>query len=131
MQEDSIDMLLPWIDQYKDKLVKYHGKDPGSIQILEQEDEKHEEIIKDTVHTEPPCDKNTPCIDFNEGSLVLMWDKRKGEPKNEHTGNNSWLIPYIIMDKYDKKRYYLTALDERKMPLPVDGSLLQPHIQVT
>jgi N-acetylglucosamine-6-phosphate deacetylase len=81
MQEDSIDTLLPWTDQYKDKLAKYHGKEPGSIQILKKEDEKHEEIIKDTVHTEPPYDKNTPCIDFNEGSLVLMWDKRKGKPR--------------------------------------------------
>jgi hypothetical protein len=42
MKEDSIDMTLPWTDQYKEKLAKYHGKEPRSIQILKKEDEKHE-----------------------------------------------------------------------------------------
>jgi hypothetical protein len=66
MQDESIDMLLPWIDQYKNKLSKYHGKEPSSIQILKKGDEKHQEIIKDVVDIEPPHDKNTPCINFNE-----------------------------------------------------------------
>jgi hypothetical protein len=60
-----------------------------------------------------------------------MWDKRKGKPRYYQKDNNSWLGPYIIMKKSNKERYYLTALDGRKMPLLVDGSLLQPHIQVT
>jgi hypothetical protein len=38
IQEDSIEMFLPWTD--KGKL--YHGKEPGSIHILKKEDEKHE-----------------------------------------------------------------------------------------
>jgi hypothetical protein len=130
MQEDSIDRILPWKDQYKDKLAKYHGKEPGSIQIFKKEDEKHEEIIQDTIHTKPIHDKNTPCIDLNEGSLVLMWDKIRGKPRYEQKYNNSWLGPYIIKTKLNKERYYLIALDGRKMPLPIDGSLLQPHIQV-
>jgi hypothetical protein len=93
LQEDSIDTLLPLTDQYKDKLAKYQGKEPGSIQILKKENEKHEEIVKDTIHTEPPYDENTPCIDFNEGSLVFMWDKRKGKPIYDQENNNSWLGP--------------------------------------
>jgi hypothetical protein len=95
---------------------------------LKKEDEKHEEIIKDTVHTYPPHDNNTPCIDFNKGILVLMWQKRKGKPRYDQKDNNSWLGPYIIKKKYDKQNYYLIALDRRNMPLPVDGSFLQPHI---
>ena len=91
MQEDSIDMLFPWIDQYKDKLEKYHGKEHKSIQNLKND--KHEEIIKDTVHTEPPYDENTPCINFNEGSIMLMWDTRKGKPTYDQEDNNSWLGP--------------------------------------
>jgi hypothetical protein len=129
IQEDSIEMFLPWTD--KKKIAKYHGKEPGSIHILKKEDEKHEEIIKETVCTEPPYVENTPCINFNEGSLVLMWDKRKGKPRYDQQDNNSWLGPYIIKKKFDKEKYYLTTLDGRKMPLPVDGSLLQPYIQVT
>jgi hypothetical protein len=34
MHEDSIDIILPWTDKYKEKLSKYHGKEPWSIQIL-------------------------------------------------------------------------------------------------
>jgi hypothetical protein len=49
MQEDSIDVLLPWTDEYKEKLSKYHGKEPGSIQILKKEDKKHEEKVEETV----------------------------------------------------------------------------------
>jgi hypothetical protein len=134
IQEDSIEMFLPWTDEYKEKLAKYHGKEPGSIHILKKEGEKHEEIIKEMVHTEPPsypCIENTPCINFNEGSLVLMWDKRKGKPRYDQRNDNSWLGPYIVKKKSDKEKYYLTALDGRKMPLPVDGSLLQPYVQVT
>jgi hypothetical protein len=43
----------------------------------------------------------------------------------------SWLSPYITKNKFDKERYYLAALDGRKMPLSVEGSLLRPYIQVT
>jgi hypothetical protein len=121
-------MFLPWTD--KKKTSKYHGKDMGSIHITPKEYEKHEEIVKDTVHTEPPHDRNTTCINFNEGSLVLMWDKIK-KPIYDQEENNSCFGPYIIRNKSDKERYYLTTLYRRKMPLLVDGSLLQPHIQVT
>ena len=60
-----------------------------------------------------------------------MWDKRKGKPKYDQRNNNYWLGPYIIKKKSKKEKYYLTALDERKIPLSVDGSLLQPYIQGT
>jgi hypothetical protein len=126
IQEDSIEMFLPWTDEKK--IAKYHRKELGSIHIVQEEDEKHEEIVKYTIQTETPHDKNTPCINFNEGSPMLMWNKRKGKPKYDQKDNNSWLGPYITKKKSDKEMYYLTTLDGRKMPLPVDGSLLQPHI---
>jgi hypothetical protein len=119
-------MFLQWTN--KKKIAKCHGKELGSIHIRQEEDEKHEEIVKETVHTEPPYDENTPCIDFNTGSLVLMLDKRKGKPIYDQNDNNSQLGPYIIRKKFDKEMYYLATLDRRKMPLPVDGSRLQPYI---
>jgi hypothetical protein len=122
-------MFLSWT--YKKKIEKYHGKELGSIHVMHEEDEKHEEIVKKTVHIEPPHIENTPCIDFDEVTLALMWNKRKENPRYNQKDNNSWLGPYIIKNKSDKERYYLATLDERKMPLLVDGSLLQPYIQVT
>jgi hypothetical protein len=62
---------------------------------------------------------------------VLIWDKGNDKPRYDQKDNNSWIGPYIIKKKLDKERYYLTTLNKRKMPLPIDGSLLQPHIQVT
>ena len=40
IQEDSIEMFLPWID--KKNTTKYHVKELGSIHIMQEEDEKHE-----------------------------------------------------------------------------------------
>jgi hypothetical protein len=60
-----------------------------------------------------------------------MWDKKKGNPKYEQKDDNSWLGPYIIKKKFDKEKYYLTGLDGRNMPLPMDGSLLRPYVHVT
>jgi hypothetical protein len=68
MQEDSLEMFLPW--KNKNKTAKYNGKELGSIHIIQKEDDKHEEIVKDIVYIEPPRDKITPCINFNEGILV-------------------------------------------------------------
>jgi hypothetical protein len=80
MQEESIDVLLPWTDEYKEKLAKYHGNEQGSIQILKKEDKKHEEKVEETVRTKPPHFDYTPCISFSKVRFVLMWDKRKGKP---------------------------------------------------
>jgi hypothetical protein len=129
MQEDAMKLFLPWMD--KKGVAQCHHKEPKYIHIIQREDEKSERIVKDTVHTKSPYDDNTPCYDFNEGTLVFMWEKRKGKPIYEYKDNNSWLVPYIIKNKSDKKKYYLTTLDGIKMPFPIDGFLLQPHIHVT
>jgi hypothetical protein len=81
MQEDAVEMFLPWTN--KKKVSQYHRKELEPIHIVQKEDEKNEEIIKDTVHIEPPYDENTPCINFDEEIIVLMWDKRKGKPRYE------------------------------------------------
>jgi hypothetical protein len=131
MQEHSINMILLKTYEYKEKLTKYQGKEPGSIQILKKKDEECEETIKGMVNTDPPSYpyiESIPCINFSEGILALIWDKTKGKPRYDHRDDNSWLDPYIIKKKSDKENYYLTALDGRKMPLPVDGSLFQPYV---
>jgi hypothetical protein len=86
MKEDSIDMLLPRTNEYKEKLAKFQGKEPWSIQIMKKEDEEHKEAIKRMVNVEPPSypyNENIPYINFSEGCLALMWDKKKGKPKHK------------------------------------------------
>jgi hypothetical protein len=57
-----------------------------------------------------------------------MWDKREGKPKYDQRDENSWIGHYIVK-KSNKERYYLTSLNGRKMPLPVDVFILQPYVQ--
>jgi aromatic ring-cleaving dioxygenase len=57
------------------------------------------------VRIEPPSYpyiEITPCINLNEGSLALMWDKKKGNSMYDQRNDNSWLGPYIVKKKYDK-----------------------------
>jgi hypothetical protein len=112
-----MDMLLPRTDEYKENLAKFQGKEPGSMQILKKEDKEREEAIKRAVNAEPPYPyiENIPYINYSEGSLAFMWDKKKGKPRYDQKDDNSCLGPYIVKKKSDKEKYYLTALDGRKM----------------
>jgi hypothetical protein len=83
MQEDSIEMFLPWTNEYKEKLVKYHGKEPGSIQILKKEDEKHEETIKEMVNIEPrsyPYTESTPASISMKEVLCSCGTRERASP---------------------------------------------------
>jgi hypothetical protein len=40
MQEDYIDMILTRTNKYNENIAKFQGKEPGSIQILNKEDNK-------------------------------------------------------------------------------------------
>jgi hypothetical protein len=78
-----------------------------------------------------PYIENLPYVKFNEGNLALMLDKRKGKPKYDKESEVLWLGHYIVKNKSEKDTYYLSTMDGRKMPLPVDGSILLPHINIT
>jgi len=137
-QEYCIDTLLSRKNEYKEKLVTFQGKELGSIKILKGREDKDnkecEKTIKDIFNMEPPSYPyidNIPYINYSEGSIAFMWDKRKGKPKYDQKNNSSWLGPYIIKKKFEKDKYDLTSLDKRNIPLPVDGSLLQPYVQGT
>jgi hypothetical protein len=130
-QEDCIDTLLPKTDKYKEKLAKYQGKDPGpskysrKMKIRKIKSEK--KLSRDMVKAGPPTQpyiEDIPYVEFDEGSLALMWDKRKGKPKYDKKSEVLWLGPYIVNKKSEKGTYYLSSMDGRKMPLPVDGSIL-------
>jgi len=71
-----------------------------------------------------PYIENIPYINFNEGRLALLWDKKKGETKYDQINDVLWLDPYVVKNKSEKGKYYLSAMDGRKMPLPFDGYLL-------
>jgi hypothetical protein len=76
---------------------------------------------------EPPSEsyiENIPYINFSEAILARMWDKKRGEPKYDEMNEFLWLGPYIVKKKSEKGKYCLSFMNGRKIPLPVDGSLL-------
>jgi hypothetical protein len=53
-----------------------------------------------------PYIENIPYVNFNEGSLALMWDKRKGNTKYDKKSEILWLVPYIVNNEV-RERYLL------------------------
>jgi len=87
-------------------------------------------IVKKIPPTQP-CIEDIPYVEFDEGSFALMWDKKKGKPKYNKKSEVLWLGPYVVNKTYKKGNYYLSAMDGRKIPLPVDGSIFLPYINRT
>jgi hypothetical protein len=60
-----------------------------------------------------------------------MWDKKRGGPKYDQRNDVLWLGPYIVKKKSKEGKYYVSTMNERKMPLLVDESLLRSYIKRT
>jgi hypothetical protein len=121
-------MLLPKTCEYKEKLAKYQGKDLG------KKDQEQEQAIKNIVESDPPTQpymEYVSCFEFGEGTLTLMWDKRKGKLKYDKKSEILWLGPYIVKKKSQKGTYFLASMGGRKIPLPIDGSIIQPYVDGT
>jgi hypothetical protein len=89
--------------------------------------------MKRVVEANPPTQpyiEYLPYVEFDEGNLALMWDKKKGKPKYDKKIEVMWLGPYIVK-KYERSTYYLSAIDGRKIPLPVHESILPPYVYGT
>jgi hypothetical protein len=46
VQEYFIYTLLPMTNEYKEKLAKFQGKEPGSIKILKKKEKQCEKVIE-------------------------------------------------------------------------------------
>jgi hypothetical protein len=76
--------------------------------------------------------EDVSCFEFDESRLALMWDKKKGKPKYENKKSKTlWLGPHIVNKNSQKGGYFLATTDGRKIPLLVDGSILQHYINET
>jgi hypothetical protein len=67
--------------------------------------------------------------DYKQGKLVLMWDKRKGQPNTCKESDKFWLGPYKIEKKSVDDSYYISTLEGRRLPLPIIRSLFKPHLR--
>jgi hypothetical protein len=58
---------------------------------------------------------------------VFMWDKRKGKKNMCKEFNCLWYGPYKIENKSRVGSFYLSTLERRRVPLPVNVSLLKTY----
>jgi hypothetical protein len=94
---------------------------------LEEEREKaknnliqHQEVIKKWFDKSSVGNKY-----FQEGDLVLKWDK-SNEMKGKHTKfQKLWLGPYQIHQKIGPRNFKLKTLEGDKEELPVNGKMLK------
>jgi hypothetical protein len=56
-----------------------------------------------------------------------MWDTQKGEPTNVKGSTQSWLRPFKVGMETVDKSYYLSTLEGRSFPLPINKHLLKPY----
>jgi hypothetical protein len=67
--------------------------------------------------------------DFKEGDRVLSWDKRREKPRMHQKFDILWIGPYKIEEVFGSDSFYLSTTDGRRMPLPINGSLLKHYFQ--
>jgi hypothetical protein len=99
--DDINDIIFPKGKDYREQLMKYEDKDPGSIMILNQGNEGALYLCEDDqksialIKSHPPplfqlrntqdgkgmVDLKARTEYFQRGRLVLMWDKRKRKAK--------------------------------------------------
>ncbi len=66
---------------------------------------------------------------FQEGDLVLLWDKHR-EPKGLHGKFDSlWRGPFQIKEVCGKNSFILSYLSGTQLPLPYNGQHLQHYHQ--
>jgi hypothetical protein len=57
---------------------------------------------------------------FKHIYLVLMWDKRRDKPRMYQNFESLWLGPYKTEEKSRLDSFYLTTIEGRRMPLPIN-----------
>jgi len=63
--------------------------------------------------------------DFKEGDRA----KRRKKPEMHQKFNSLWLGPYKIEEVSRPDSFYLSTTEGRRMPLPINGSLLKHYFQ--
>jgi hypothetical protein len=85
--------------------------------------EKNQEKVKGTF------DRRERKIDFKKGDHVLMWDKRREKPGMHQKFDSLWLRPFKIEEISWPNSFYLSMIEGRRMPRPVNVSLLKLYYQ--
>jgi hypothetical protein len=97
-------------------------------QIIELDESRRKAFDQSIINQEKvkkTFDKSSRQSDFQTGDIVLLWDKRKENPRSHGKFDSLWAGPYIIQDVVGKNSFFLGRLDGEKLTLPVNGQRLK------
>jgi hypothetical protein len=137
VSEESFEVLFPKNDKYKEALAQHQDKEVGDVKLLKRgesiKQEEGEQVFKNTMDVIPPYEPFNEDIlypEYLEGSLVLVWDKRRGLPSFDPKDEVLWAGPCVVKEKKNNL-YTLSTLAGRKMPCGFATSHLCPYIDGT
>jgi hypothetical protein len=143
MEKDFDHIEWPKKEEYQQLLDQFQSKEVGTVKIMKRP--KNEDDVQihpsqqDTFIPEahpPPLVQYTRILQGNEkhkiqkykeGELVWMWDIQKGESTNVKGSIQSCLGPFKVGMESVYNSYYLSTLEGRRRPLPINRRLLKPH----
>jgi hypothetical protein len=64
---------------------------------------------------------------FEDGDLMLVWDKSKEKPGMHKKFDSLWIRPYQIQSKCGTNSFVLATPEGEKLSLLVNGYLLKPY----
>jgi hypothetical protein len=140
-KEDFNQIQWPKREEYQQLLDKYEGKEVGTVKMLNKGESNilirpSQQAVFTAEYHPPPSAQYTKVVqettkfrtkEYIEGDTVWMWDAKKGEPTNVKGSTQFWLGPFRVGTKSVDDSYYLSTLEGRSRPLPVNEHLLKPH----
>jgi hypothetical protein len=135
--EEAFEVLFPRTNKYDKGLVRHYDKDVGEVKILQNDEQTQQtnkqQIIKSIQEVAPPPElyiEDDPHIEYGEGNLVLLWDKKRGEPNYDPKDEILWVGPFIVKNK-ENNLYNVFTMTGRKVPVGYEASRLCPYIDGT
>jgi hypothetical protein len=135
--KEEFEVLFPRMNKYDKGLVGYYDKDVDEVKILQNDEQTQhtnkQQIIKIIQEVSPPPDlyiEDYPHIEYGEGSLVLLWDKKRGQPIYDPKDEILWVGPFIVKNK-ENNIYNVSTIMGRKVPIGYEASRLRPYIYGT
>jgi hypothetical protein len=139
-KKDFDKIKWPKREEYQQLLDEFKDKEIGTVKMLKrpedevQIDPSHEEVFTAKSHP-PPSTQYTRVVQgttkykirkYKEGDVVWMWDTQKGDPTNVKGSTQLWLGPFKVQRELVDESYYLSTLEGRRRPLPINGTSSNP-----
>jgi hypothetical protein len=140
-EEDFYHIEWPKREEYQQLLDEFKNKEIGMVKILKKHEDdvqihlSQQEAFTAEAHP-PPSSQCTRVVQgttkykvrkYKEEDMVWTWDTQKGEPTNVKGSTQSWLEPFKVGMESVNDSYYLSTLEGRRCPLPINRHLLKPH----